>query len=120
MRQARLAAGLSLGEVAGDDVSRTLIHFIEHGRSRPSRRVLELIAERTGRPVSYFTLGPSESHNGAEDSLARQLSSAAGRVKRFAAAGRLSRSEREAVKLVEVSLRLAATLIGSLEGKAES
>jgi transcriptional regulator with XRE-family HTH domain len=119
VRQAREAAGLSLGDVAGDDVSRTMIHFIEHGRARPSQRVLELIAERTGKPPSYFMVAAPEGHGQGDESLARQLSAAASQVRRFAAARRLTRSEREATKLVEVSLRHAAALIRALEPKAD-
>src|SRR5215470_17888054 len=40
VREARIEAGLSLAQVAGDDVSRTFIHFVEQGRSRPSQNVL--------------------------------------------------------------------------------
>ncbi|HVH62508.1 MAG TPA: helix-turn-helix transcriptional regulator [Candidatus Dormibacteraeota bacterium] len=120
MRQARLAAGLSLADIARDDVSRTQIHFIEHGRSRPSQRVLELIAERTGRPVSYFVVsGATESrlaHD--EESVARQLSDVAARVRRFGGSKRLTRTEREAVKLLELTLRQAVALTTLLEAKA--
>ena len=115
VRQARLAAGLSLADVAGSDVSRTMIHFIEHGRARPSHRVLELIAERTGRPVSYFTVSGPESLQDSDEPLSRQLSVLAARTRRFAAAGRLNPSEKDAMKLVEAMLRHAAVLTRSLE-----
>ena len=48
VRQARIEAGLTLAQVAGDEVSRTFIHLVEHGRSRPSKETLALIAKRTG------------------------------------------------------------------------
>src|SRR5438093_12658537 len=54
VRQARIEAGLTLAQVAGDEVSRTFIHLVEHGRSRPSKETLALIAKRTGKPVEYF------------------------------------------------------------------
>jgi len=54
VRQARLEAGLSLAAVADGVVTRAAIHLIESGRSRPSQPTLELIARRTGRPVSFF------------------------------------------------------------------
>lgn len=54
VKQARLEAGLSLGQVARDDISRTAIYFVETGKAKPSRETLELIAERTGRPVEFF------------------------------------------------------------------
>ncbi|HEY1420252.1 MAG TPA: tetratricopeptide repeat protein [Candidatus Dormibacteraeota bacterium] len=53
-RQARLEAGLSLGQVAGNQISRTAIYFVETGKAKPSMETLELIAERTGRPVEFF------------------------------------------------------------------
>ena len=57
VREARLEAGLSLAQIARDDVSRTFIHFVETGKSRPSQRILALIARRTGKPISYFNPG---------------------------------------------------------------
>jgi tetratricopeptide (TPR) repeat protein len=54
VKQARQEAGLSLADVAGTRVTRAAIHLIESGRSRPSLPVLEMIAEKTGRPVSWF------------------------------------------------------------------
>src|SRR2546427_6630511 len=59
-KQARLEAGLSLGQVARDDISRTAIYFVETGKAKPSRETLELIAERTGRPVDFFLEVDSE------------------------------------------------------------
>ena len=56
IRRARLAAGLSLAQVAGDDLSRAAIHRVEQGKVRPSLRTLQLIAERTGQPVERFLL----------------------------------------------------------------
>ncbi len=58
-RLARLEAGLSLADVAGGVVSRTAIHLIETGKTRPSPATLRLIAERTGRPLDYFLAQPS-------------------------------------------------------------
>lgn len=54
VRHARLQAGLSLAQVGGTERSRTAIHLIEVGRSRPTPETLRLIAERTGKPVEYF------------------------------------------------------------------
>jgi tetratricopeptide (TPR) repeat protein/DNA-binding XRE family transcriptional regulator len=56
VRQARLEAGLSLADVAGKEITRAAIHLIETGKSRPSMDTLELVAKRTGKPVSYFLL----------------------------------------------------------------
>ena len=54
VKQARLEAGLSLGKIARDDISRTAIYFVETGKAKPSLETLQLIAERTGRPMEFF------------------------------------------------------------------
>ncbi len=54
VRQARSEAGLSLAGVARGDLSRTAIFLIETGKSNPTLPTLELIAERTGKPIDYF------------------------------------------------------------------
>ncbi len=54
IREARLEAGLSLAQLAGAAVTRGAIHLIETGKSRPSMRTLEVIASRTGKPISFF------------------------------------------------------------------
>jgi tetratricopeptide (TPR) repeat protein len=43
-----------MAQVAGDELTRGAIYLYETGRARPSRATLELIAARTGKPVSYF------------------------------------------------------------------
>lgn len=58
-RQARLEAGLSLGQVAGTEISRTAIYFVETGKAKPSMETLKLIALRTGRPLDFFLSRPS-------------------------------------------------------------
>jgi tetratricopeptide (TPR) repeat protein/DNA-binding XRE family transcriptional regulator len=59
VKQARIDAGMSLGQVANGVVSRTAIYFVETGKSKPSMETLRLIAERTGRPLDYFLARPS-------------------------------------------------------------
>lgn len=54
VRRARLEAGLTLAEVARGHVTRAAIHLIEAGKARPSMATLQLISERTGKPISYF------------------------------------------------------------------
>ena len=61
VKQARLEAGLSLGQVAGDDISRTAIYFVETGKAKPSIETLRLIAERTGRPLEFFLVSATAS-----------------------------------------------------------
>jgi tetratricopeptide (TPR) repeat protein len=58
VKQARMEAGLSLGQVARGDISRTAIYFVETGKAKPSIETLKLIAERTGRPLDYFLKSP--------------------------------------------------------------
>lgn len=59
VKQARIEAGMSLGQVAGGAVSRTAIYYVETGKARPSMETLRLIAERTGRPLDFFLSQPS-------------------------------------------------------------
>ncbi len=56
IRRARVAAGLSLADVAGTDLSRSAVHRVEAGKVRPSMRTLEIIADRTGKSVDAFLL----------------------------------------------------------------
>src|SRR5215471_2272770 len=48
LKQARLDAGLSLAELAGDSMSRQAVHLFETGRARPTLAKLRLIVERLG------------------------------------------------------------------------
>jgi len=116
VHQARVAAGLSLAQLAGDQVSRTFIHLVEHGRARPSPKVLELIARRTGRPVDYF-LGVAAAQSHSNDDLASALTDLASRVKQFAATNPLNKLEREAMTTVEVSLHQGAVLARLIQSK---
>src|SRR5436190_771545 len=58
VKQARPESGLSLGQVARNDISRTAIYFVETGKAKPSIETLRLIAERTNKPLDFF-LGQS-------------------------------------------------------------
>lgn len=58
VKQARAEAGLSLGQVARNDVSRTAIYFVETGKAKPSIETLALIAQRTGKPLDFFLAEP--------------------------------------------------------------
>jgi tetratricopeptide (TPR) repeat protein len=48
LRQARVDAGLSLTDVAGDSMSKQAVHLFETGRARPTLEKLLLIVERLG------------------------------------------------------------------------
>ncbi len=69
VKKARLEAGLSLGQVARGDISRTAIYFVETGKAKPSLETLKLIAERTGRSLDYFLVSPIPDERPASLSL---------------------------------------------------
>ncbi|HKX08704.1 MAG TPA: tetratricopeptide repeat protein [Stellaceae bacterium] len=54
VKQARAEAGLSLGQVAQAEISRTAIYFVETGKAKPSMETLRLIATRTNKPLDFF------------------------------------------------------------------
>lgn len=115
VRRARLESGLSLAQLAGDEVSRTFIHFVERGQSRPSQAVLALIARRTRKPISYFLAQPGRD-SGSD--LAGELTRVANLVRKFGSGNRLTSTEREAIKLIEVTLRQAARLTKSVQSNS--
>jgi len=114
VREARIEAGLSLAQLARDDVSRTFIHFVETGQSRPSQRVLALIARRTGKPISYF-MAESKPNTGQSTDLAADLIRVGERVRKFAAMNKLTKVEREAMTLIAVTLGQGAELAKSVQ-----
>jgi transcriptional regulator with XRE-family HTH domain len=57
IRQLRQERRLSLAKVAGSDFSRAFLNQIELGKSRPSMRVLRVIATRLGAPIEYLLEG---------------------------------------------------------------
>lgn len=54
LRQARLEAGLSQRQLCGDIITRNMLSLIENGSARPSMDTLGYLAERLGKPISYF------------------------------------------------------------------
>jgi tetratricopeptide (TPR) repeat protein len=70
IRKVRLELGLSLADVAGKDFSRSFLNQVELGRSRPSTRTLQIIADRLRRPVEYFLQDPNNSLTAFELTLA--------------------------------------------------
>jgi tetratricopeptide (TPR) repeat protein len=59
--EARREAKLTLAQVAGGKLTRTAIHLIEKGRTRPSMETLELIARQTRKPIEFFLTPDSPS-----------------------------------------------------------
>lgn len=83
-------------------------------------RVLEHIARRTGKPVEYF-LEPEEGGALAKagDTLATDITDAAERVRRLQASTELTTRDREAMRLVELTLRQAAAVTRVLVTRAQ-
>jgi len=54
VEQARREARLTLAQVAGSKLTRTAIHLIEKGRTRPSMETLQQIARQTRKPIDFF------------------------------------------------------------------
>ncbi|HYW27547.1 MAG TPA: helix-turn-helix transcriptional regulator [Terriglobales bacterium] len=118
IREARLEKGLSLAEVAGDDVTRAAIHLVETGKMRPSMRTLELIAQRTGRPVSYFMQAHgSEAQKAACEELSRLVDT--GNYHEAVQLGnRLLGEGLEAAVEAEVRFGLGRALVRMVDGTA--
>lgn len=84
MAEARKEAGLTLAEVAGAKLSRTAIHLVEKGATRPSMETLTQIAHQTHKPLSFF-LHSAEAPSGFAERL--QLQKAGRRLAKVLAAG---------------------------------
>ena len=54
LRQARLEAGLSQRIVCGDVITRNMLSQIENGAAKPSMATLQYLANRLGKPISFF------------------------------------------------------------------
>ncbi len=55
VRRARLDAGFSLADVvAGAGITRSALHQVEAGKTRPSLHTLRAVAEKTGKTLDYF------------------------------------------------------------------
>jgi transcriptional regulator with XRE-family HTH domain len=109
VRQARTERGLSLADLAGGEVSRAFIHQLEQGLARPSLQILELIALRTGKSVSFFT--NSDLLPSAGPDLSTDLVATSKRLERLASTLELSEANREAFRMIINCLRHGARLI---------
>jgi transcriptional regulator with XRE-family HTH domain len=54
IREARLARGLTQEQLARGLATKGFVSQVEHNRTSPSLPKLRLMAERLGRPLSYF------------------------------------------------------------------
>ena len=73
IRRIRQDRGMSLAKVVRDDFSRAFLNQVEMGKTRPSIRLLRVIAERLGTEVEYLL----EGHEAGVD---RELAVEKGRV----------------------------------------
>ena len=51
---ARLAAGLSQRELAGEEITRNMLSSLEHDAANPSVATLRYLSQRLGKPMGYF------------------------------------------------------------------
>ena len=54
LKQARLDAGLSQRQLCGDTITRNMLSQIENGTANPSVATLQVLANRLGKPITYF------------------------------------------------------------------
>ena len=54
IRNARQNLGLSQRQLCGEKITRNMLSLIENGAAKPSMKTLALLAERLGKPMSYF------------------------------------------------------------------
>src|SRR5439155_17966214 len=113
VRQARLESGFSLADLAGEEVSRAFIHQVEQGRSKPSREVLELIAARTGKPISYFTRSARPTPAVVEE-LETSLADAARLLRKTILSTELTEPEVEALELLDATVRRGIRLVRAI------
>ena len=54
LKQARQEAGLSQRQLCGDVITRNMLSQIESGKARPSMQTLTYLAQKLGKPISWF------------------------------------------------------------------
>lgn len=54
IRQARLEAGLSQRELAGEEMTRNMLSALEHDGANPSVTTLKYLSEKLCKPIGYF------------------------------------------------------------------
>ncbi len=118
VRQARAERGLSLAELAGTEVSRAFIHQLEQGLARPSLQVLEMIAQRTGKSVGFFTSGEVPGTRGEPD-LPGDLIAVSKRLERLLGTIDVTEANREAFRLVINNLRHGSRLVTAVMRERE-
>src|SRR6266511_5562124 len=69
LRQIRVAAGLTQGEVAGGRFSKEYLSQIERGKTRPTAETLEWLAARLGVDPQYLQSGVSAEDRGRVEAV---------------------------------------------------
>ncbi len=54
IKEARLEAGLSQKQLCGEQITRNMLSQIENGSAHPSMKTLGYLAQRLGKPISFF------------------------------------------------------------------
>src|ERR1700712_1635887 len=65
IRAARVAAGMTQGQVAGTEVTVGYVSRIESGQRRPDGKVLQLLGDRVGASLDALLLGVTEDRSAA-------------------------------------------------------
>ncbi len=74
LRSARLDAGMTQRQLAGDEITRNMLSQIENGSAQPSMKTLQYLAGKLGKTVGYFLEdGPYVSPNQSILESARRL-----------------------------------------------
>lgn len=102
-----------MAQVGGEERSRTAIYLIEVGRSRPTPETLQLIADRTGKPIEFFLPGSAEPSSAglSEDENLELLLRSGAYQQVLEVAERLLEAQRTPVEEAWVRLRRGAALI---------
>ena len=72
LKEARLALGLSQKQVCGDRITRNMLSLIENGAATPSMDTLQYLAQRLGKPVSYFLQEEVSANRGVLNAARKQ------------------------------------------------
>ena len=91
LRRARVQAGLSQAQLGAPHFTRAYVSALELGKIRPAVKSLEFMADRLGKPVSYFLEDEERGRNRRERQL--EVSEVAALLTRSRAATALQRAE---------------------------
>jgi transcriptional regulator with XRE-family HTH domain len=109
---ARLEAGMTLAELGGDDLSRSFLSAVEHGRAGISLRALAIVAARLKRPMGYFVDEPPDLRVAGDPSVDH--------VEAAIAYSRLLRSRGETERALEYALWAAQARLARLAPETQS